>query len=470
VTRRVRPALARAIVVLLLGPPCASAQGLTGEPQLLRAYAAIFDARFGEMPQIVRGTCPPAPAEACQLLDAVSLWWQIQLDPLSKARDAQFQSKVDASIAATEAWAKREPRRAEAWFYVGGAYGARAQWRVLRGERLGAARDGKQIKESLEKALALDPSLQEAYFGIGLYHYYADVAPAAAKVLRWLLWLPGGNKVQGMQEMLRARDNSEVLRDEGDYQLHIIYLWYEKQPQRALDLLEGLRRRHPRNPLFEQLIAEVQDTYLHDSTASLRSWQALLEDARARRVAFQELAETKARLGAALELDRLFETDAAIEHLRIVIAAKPSAPFGAVAQAQRQLTQALDRTSDPAYRLSIEGLRALERGDLAGAARALTQSLALKPGDPVTRYRHAQLLLAEKKDTEALVELEAVIKTRATTAPTVYASACVDAARLYERQRSPARAIELYRIARGVFGADQRTKDAADRALARLAL
>ena len=469
-TRRVRPALACALIVLLLGPARAGAQGLAGEPQLHDAYNAIFDARFGEMPQIVRRTCPPAPAEACQLLDAVSVWWQIQLDPLSKARDAQFQSKVDASIAATEAWAKREPRRAEAWFYVGGAYGARAQWRVLRGERLGAARDGKQIKESLEKTLALDPRLQEAYFGIGLYHYYADVASTAAKVLRWLLWLPGGDKVQGMKEMLRARDSSELLRDEADYQLHVIYLWYEKQPQRALDLLEGLRQRHPRNPLFQQLIAVVQDTYLHDLTASLRSWQALLEAARGRRVEFPELAETQARLGAALELDRLFETDAAIEQLRAVIAQNPPAPFGAVAQAQRQLKQAVDRMSDPAYRLSIEGWRALERGDLASAARALTQSLALKPGDPVTRYRHAQLLLAQKNDAEALAELEALINARSTTPPTIYASACVDAARLYERQRASARAIELYRIARGVFGADQRTKDAADRALARLAL
>ena len=224
------------------------------------------------MPQILRRTCPPAPAEACQVLDAVSVWWQIQLDPQNTSRDEQFQSRVDASIAATEAWVKREPRRAEAWFYVGGAYGARAQWRVLRVERLGAARDGKQIKESLEKALVLDPRLQEAYFGIGLYHYYADVAPAAAKVLRWLLWLPGGNKVQGMQEMLRARDNGALMRDEADYQLHIIDLWYEKQPQLALELLQQLRDRHPRNPLFPQLIADVQDErYLHDLTASLRS-------------------------------------------------------------------------------------------------------------------------------------------------------------------------------------------------------
>ncbi len=289
-------------------------------------------------------------------------------------------------------------------------------------------------------------------------------------MLRWLLLLPGGDKVRGMQEMLRARDNGELLRDEADYQLHVIYLWYEKQPQRALDLLEGLRQRHPRNPLFLQLIAEVQDSYMHDLTASLRSWQTLLDAAKTRRVAYPELAETRARLGAALELDRLFETDAAIEHLRVAIAEKPSAPFGALAQAQRQLKQALDRMSDPAYRLSIEGRRALERGDLVNAARALTQSIALKPDDPVTRYRHAQLLLAQKNDAAALADLEVLIKARATTPPTIYASACVDAAGLYERQRATARAIDLYRTARGVFGADQRTIDAADRALARLAL
>ncbi len=474
-TRHARPALAFAIVVLLGMPdaqPAAaqSASSLTGAPQLQRAYDAIFDARFDEVPAILTRTCPPSPAEACQVLDAVSLWWQIQFDPLGKARDAQFQSKVEASIAATEAWAKREPQRAEAWFYLGGAYGARAQWRVLRGERLGAARDGKRIKDSLERALTLDPRLQEAFFGIGLYHYYADVAPTAAKVLRWLLWLPGGDRAQGMREMLRARENGELLGDEADYQLHVIYLWYEKQPQRALDLLERLRTRHPRNPLFLQLIAEVQDRYLHDLTASLRSWQALLAAAKAGRVGYPDLAETRARLGAALELDRLFETDAAIEHLRVVIDAKPSVPYGAAAQAQLQLRRALDRMNEPAYRLSIEGWRAVQRGELAAATRILGQALALQPGDPVTRFRHAQLLLAQKNDAAALTVLDGLVNARATTPPTFYASACLDAARLYERQRATARAIDLYRTARGVFGADRQTIDAADRALARLSL
>ena len=313
--------------------------GLTGEPQLLRVYDAIFDARFDDVPQELKRTCPPAPAEACQVLDAVAVWWQIQLDPASLARDAPFQSKVDAAIAATDAWTRREPQRAEAWFYLGGAYGARAQFRVLRREQLAAARDGKRIKDALEHALMLDPQLQEAYFGIGLYHYYADVAPTAAKILRFLLLLPGGDRTQGMQEMLRAREHGAILRDEADYQLHVVYLWYEKQPQRALDLLTQLRDRHPRNPLFPQLIAQVQDVYFHDLPGSLRTWRMLFDAARARRVAYPELAETRARLGMASVLERLNESSAAIEQLRAVIAARPLAPFGAYAQAERDLAR-----------------------------------------------------------------------------------------------------------------------------------
>ena len=340
---RVRLAVAAALLSGLL-VAAAAAQELTGATQLRRVYDGIFDARFEEVPQLLARTCPPAPSEACQLLDAVSVWWQIQLDPASVARDAQFQSRIDAAIASAEARTVRDPERAEAWFYLGGAYGARAQWRVLRRERLGAARDGKRIKEALERALALDARLQEAYFGIGLYHYYADVAPAAAKMLRWLLLLPGGDRAEGMREMMRAREHAELFGVEADFQLHLIYLWYEKQPQRALALLTNLRDRHPRNPLFPQLIAQVQDVYLHDLPASLRTWHSLLDAARAHRIAYPELAEVRSRLGIASVLERLNDDAGAIEQLRAVIAAKPLAPFGAYADAQRELTRVNART------------------------------------------------------------------------------------------------------------------------------
>ena len=378
-----RAVVLAAIVGLAGGALSAQQTGLTAAPEIARVYGAILDARFEQVPPMLTQTClagkpASAPPEVCQLLELVSLWWQIQLDPYSRSRDAAFRTRADAVVAAMEAWTTREPKRAEAWFYLGGAYGARAQWRVLRGERLAAARDGKRIKEALEQALMLDAGLQDAWFGIGLYHYYADVAPAAARILRFLLLLPGGDKVAGMQEMLRARNGGQLLRDEADYQLHLIDLWYEKQPQRALDLVRGLRDRHPRNPHFAEVIAEIEDVYLHDTRASLRSWQSLLDAARAGQVAEPALAETRARLGSALQLDRLCDA-AAIDQLRAVLAAAPTAPHGAVAQAHLQLAQVLDRRGrrDEAiveYRAAISAAPSDDPQQIATRARRAMRS------------------------------------------------------------------------------------------------
>jgi hypothetical protein len=198
-------------------------------------YESILGARFDEAQARIAAACPPAPAEACQTLRTVVLWWQIQLDPDDRSRDAALETASRQAIDAAGRWTEREPRRAEAWFYLAGAYAPLTQWRILRGERLAAARDAKRIKDALERATALDPSLHDAYFGIGLYHYYADVAPAALKFLRFLLLMPGGDRVQGLREMDQARAQGVLLAGEADFQLHYLYLWYERDNMRALD-------------------------------------------------------------------------------------------------------------------------------------------------------------------------------------------------------------------------------------------
>jgi hypothetical protein len=171
----------------------------------------------------------------------------------------------------------------------------------LRGQRLAAARDGNRIREALERALELDPSLNDAYFGIGLYHYYAAVAPVGAKILRWLLLLPGGNRVRGLQEIQQARDRGLLLTGEADYQLHVLYLWYEHRPSDALALLEKLDSRYPSNPLFLERIATVRAEYLHDHHGSAAAWQELIDRARAGRVYDAAHVEARATIAVARE-------------------------------------------------------------------------------------------------------------------------------------------------------------------------
>ncbi len=496
--------------------------GLTAAPRLARAYDAIFDAQFNAVPTLLAEACGgPAPRlesglspsglasrEACDVLALVSLWWQIQMDPLSPTRDAEFDRRADATVEATEAWTVREPLRAEAWFYLGGAYGARVQFRALRGERLAAARDGRRVKDALDEALRLDPALEDAYFGVGLYHYYADVASPVAKLLRRLLFLPGGDRALGLREMARARERGAVVGNEATYQLHLAYLWYEQQPGRARDLLRGLSARHPRNPHFTQLIAEIEDVYLGDITQSLHTWESLLNAAEGRRVAEPRMAETRARLGMALQLDRLHETDRANDHLRAILRDAPAAPYGAVAQTHLQLAIGLDRlglraeamaayaaavaaspSGDPlktaararaglrdapaapttrAYRLSLNGWRALERGAVDDAARAIAQALALAPQDAVTRYRHAHVLLAQKNEQAALAVLEGIAADGTTDPAPFYGASCLAAATIHERRGDVAQAVDLYRLAAGAFAVERQVKEQAERALARL--
>jgi len=214
----------------------------------------------------------------------VSLWWRIQIDPGDTSRDALFDDRARGAIKSAEAWTDRDPKNAEAWFYLAGSYAPLVQWQVLRGERLSAARNGNRVREALEQALKLDPSLADAQFGIGIYRYYADVAPAPAKLLRWLLLMPGGDRVKGLRAIEATSRSGELMRDEAAFQLYQIDIWYERKPNEAITLLRSLDERYPTNPLFLQRIAETYDDYLHDARASVAAWQTLIDRARHDRV------------------------------------------------------------------------------------------------------------------------------------------------------------------------------------------
>ncbi len=485
-----------------------SAAPLRGLDGLARAYDFILEARFDQVDAELRRACGPAPPEACEVLSATALWWRILLDPESHALDDELSATVDRAIESTEAWTERAPDDAEAWFYNGGAYGVRVQWRVLRDEKIAAARDGKNIKVALERAVALDPTIEDAHFGIGLYKYYADVAPTAAKLLRFLLLLPGGDREEGLEQMLRARTRGRLLQGEADYQLHVIYLWYEWQTPRALQLLQALHERYPANPLFLVQIAQIQDAYQHDITASLATWRALLAAAREQRANAPVLSEVQARLGIAKQLEALHQTDQAIEVLQGVIALRPSEPYASLPLAYLRLGEAYDRMGmradaiaayraaalgvlpgdpydvkesssdhlrrapDPkrteAYRRSLEGWRRFEHNDLETAASLLQTSLTLNGSDPVSRYRYGRVQQALRNDVGALAQFERAIRGGRNCPPPILGNAYLEAARVLERLDRREHALTYYRTAAGLFGGAADTHAAAARALTRL--
>ena len=174
---------------------------------------------------------------------------------------------------------------------------------------------------------------------------------------------PAVTASKACEEMLRARSDGQLLQSEADYQLHLIYLWYEKQPQRALQLLRGLRDRHPEKSAVRAAHRRDPGRLPARSAGQPRhTWQALLEAAQARRVAEPAMTEATARLGLAGVLDRLSESD--ISHAtpardhRDEAAPAPSASSRARSCKLGQMLDRLGRRDDALTRVSRRARRA----------------------------------------------------------------------------------------------------------------
>ena len=163
----------------------------------------------------------------------MSLWWQIQIDPESRLLDRRFNERAAAAIAASEAWT--EPRAAARRSLVLSRRRRMRRWCsgaccAASGSR--AARDGKQIKDALERPLAARPDLTDAHFGIGALPLLRRRRAGCGEDAAMAALAAGRRSREGLREMLQARDSGELLRGEADYQLHLIYLWYEQKPAR----------------------------------------------------------------------------------------------------------------------------------------------------------------------------------------------------------------------------------------------
>ena len=165
--------------------------------------------------------------------------------------------------------------------------------------------------------------------------------------------------------------------------MHFVYLWYEQNPERALQLLGGLNARYPSNPLFLQRIAHVEHLYVGNHQASADSWQALLDRVAPGRVRFASIANARARVGLAAELVELSQARRAIELIDPLFRARPSEPYGALALAQLTLGDARASLGD-------------RSAAIAAYARAL-DSAPLDDPDHVRDRARAGLALARSR-------------------------------------------------------------------------
>jgi len=207
------------------------------------------------------------------LLEADALWWRIYystanlVDPEvfvttafpSTPYDSHLEDLLNATISKAEAHIRANQDVARNYLYEGMAYGLRGRLAALREKRLPSARAGKKMRSLLLKALELDPSLTDAYLGVGTYNYFVDTLSPIVKILRFFIGLPGGSRVAGLQQLELAAQKGELTHGEAKFYLaKNLSRRSEMQYAHSLELFQELARQYPLNPQWPLLIGSLQ--------------------------------------------------------------------------------------------------------------------------------------------------------------------------------------------------------------------
>jgi len=164
-----------------------------------------------------------------------------------------FLEEAAPTFEAAEAAREARPEDAPLHLFLGMAWGTRAMVEGARGRYLSAYRSLRRALERFEQVKALDPSLADADYGLGLY------AVSVAQVRGWrrpvvALLLPDGNMAQGEAALERAAAEGVFTADLAAVALMHVRVGAERFGA-ALPFAERLAARYPGNPDFAFLLA-----------------------------------------------------------------------------------------------------------------------------------------------------------------------------------------------------------------------
>lgn len=305
------------IIVGAFAPGEARASDLNIPPQASEAIHLMYSGKTEQAIAIAHQLEADRPDHPLgYLIEADVLWWKIYckwlerkyntIDSWSHARPADAQDDAELALAdkvtrlAEASIAQLDT--AEMELYAGLGYASRARLLGLRFEKIPVARAGVEARKHLLRCLELDPKMADADLGLGLYNYYVDTLSAMAKVLRFFMGIPGGDKRVGLRQLETASTSGELTQVESRFNMAKNLRNYDYDYARAAQAAGPLLKVYPENPIFLLLAGDIDEKLGHneDATAMFRAAEAAPTDdtecaARVRKVAREALAS----LGAA---------------------------------------------------------------------------------------------------------------------------------------------------------------------------
>jgi tetratricopeptide (TPR) repeat protein len=163
---------------------------------------------------------------------------------------AQFRTWVSEAKKLAQARVARDPRDAEALYYLGATSATKGAFEATFERRFMAAlSDASSGVDRLREVIKLDPGFHDAELTIGLYDYVVASLPLPVRLVGNIAGFHGSRK-RGIETLKRVAAEARWNRDDAKVVLLGI-LKREKRFGEALDLSRELSEKYPRNYLFK---------------------------------------------------------------------------------------------------------------------------------------------------------------------------------------------------------------------------
>jgi hypothetical protein len=263
----------------------ARASQLNIPPEAGEAIRLMYSGRTDEAIFLARKLEAARPEHPLgYLIEADILWWKIYckwserkyntIDAWSHTRPAEPDDDADLALAdkvtqLAEANIAHSDT-AEMELYAGLGYASRARLLGLRYEKIPVARAGVEARKHLLRCLELNPNMADANLGLGLYNYYVDTLSTLAKILRFFMGIPGGDKRMGLRQLEMASTQGELTQLEARFNMAKSLRNYDFDYARAAQAAAPLLAAYPENPVFLLLAGDIDQKLGHNDAAAAK--------------------------------------------------------------------------------------------------------------------------------------------------------------------------------------------------------
>jgi len=174
-------------------------------------------------------------------------FWMFSEDIKNEEVGEKFRDLSFEAVEIAEARLEENENDIDAMFFLGGAYGSLGRYYAMTKSFLNAYWYGKKGKNYLEDVVELDSTYYDAYLGLGIYHYLADILPRFVKILSFILGIEG-DKEQGIQEIKLAAEKGFYTKTEAMFFLGALYTYREEKYEEAIEIFNELLEKYPQNP------------------------------------------------------------------------------------------------------------------------------------------------------------------------------------------------------------------------------